>query len=91
MTGETAELLSRLFPFHVRIGADGRVAGQGASMMKVLPDAVGCGFFDRFEVQRPRLPTLEDVRAHLDPTSVLEWVDTALDRVGAGLDERSPS
>ena len=78
MTGDPGELLSRLFPFHVRIGADGRIAAQGASMAKVMPDGAGSGFLDRFEVQRPRLASMDEVRAHLDELVLLSIRGTPL-------------
>ena len=78
MNGQTAELLSRLFPFHLRMGADGRVIAAGASMAKVLPDALGCGFLDRFDVQRPRLASMEEVRSHLDELVLLAIRGTPL-------------
>lgn len=82
MNGQTAELLARLFPFHLRVGVDGRVVALGASMAKVLPDAVGCGFLDRFDVQRPRLSSMEEVRAHLDELVLLSIRGTPLQMRG---------
>jgi signal transduction histidine kinase/CheY-like chemotaxis protein len=82
MNGQTAELLARLFPFHVRVGTDGRVVALGASMSKVVPDALGCGFLDRFDVQRPRLSSIEEVRAHLDELVLLAIRGTPLQMRG---------
>ena len=82
MNGQTAELLARLFPFHVRVGTDGCVVALGTSMSKVLPDALGCGFLDRFDVQRPRLSSMEEVRGHLDELVLLAIRGTPLQMRG---------
>ena len=82
MNGQTAELLARLFPFHVRVGTDGRVVALGTSMSKVMPDAVGCGFLDRFDVQRPRLASMAEVRGHLDELVLLAIRGTPLQMRG---------
>jgi signal transduction histidine kinase len=82
MNGQTAELLARLFPFHVRVGIDGRVVALGTSMSKVMPDAVGCGFLDRFDVQRPRLASMAEVRGHLDELVLLAIRGTPLQMRG---------
>ncbi len=71
MTGDSAELLARLFPFHVRIDADGRVAGMGPSMAKAAAGSEGKPFLDRFEVLRPRLSGLADLRKNLDSLVVV--------------------
>ncbi len=82
MNGQTAELLARLFPFHVRVGTDGRVVALGTSMSKVLPDSLGCGFLDRFDVQRPRLASMAEVRGHLDELVLLAIRGTPLQMRG---------
>ncbi len=71
MTGDSAILLARLFPFHVHIDADGRVAGMGPSMAKAAAGSEGKPFLDRFEVLRPRLSGLADLRKNLDSLVVV--------------------
>ena len=66
MKDESRSILDTLFPFHVTVGADGSIAHVGKSMAKVMPDAVGQPFLGRFEVQRPRLSAMDEVRAHHD-------------------------
>ena len=78
MTGDSAELLARLFPFHLRIDPAGMVAGAGPSIRKAVPGCLGEPFFARFEVQRPRIASLADVRAHLDELALLSVRGTAL-------------
>ncbi|NBQ15274.1 MAG: hypothetical protein EBU31_11890, partial [Proteobacteria bacterium] len=66
MKDESRSILDTLFPFHVTVGVDGSIAHVGKSMAKVMPDAVGQPFLGRFEVQRPKLSTMDEVRAHHD-------------------------
>jgi signal transduction histidine kinase/CheY-like chemotaxis protein len=64
------------------VGTDGRVVALGTSMSKVMPDAVGCGFLDRFDVQRPRLASMAEVRGHLDELVLLAIRGTPLQMRG---------
>jgi signal transduction histidine kinase len=66
MNDESLSIIQKLFPFHVLVGADGGIVHVGKSMAKVMPDAVGRPFLERFEVQRPKLSTMDEVRAHQD-------------------------
>lgn len=73
-----SQLLERLFPFHVRIAADGRMGGVGRSLARVLPDAESTAFLDRFEVQRPRASSMAEIRAILDQLAVVSIRGTPL-------------
>ncbi len=66
MNDESLSIIRTLFPFHVLVGVDGGIVHVGKSMAKVMPDAVGKPFLGRFEVQRPRLSTMDEVRARQD-------------------------
>lgn len=66
MNDQALSILDTLFPFHVLVGEDGGIARIGKTMAKVMPDAVGKPFLGRFEVQRPALSTMDDVRARQD-------------------------
>ena len=66
MNDESLSIIRTLFPFHVLVDADGGIVHVGTSMAKVMPDAVGTPFLERFEVQRPKLSTMDEVRAHQD-------------------------
>ena len=66
MNDESRSIIDTLFPFHVLVGADGGITRVGRSMAKVMPDAVGKPFLGRFEVQRPKLFTMDAVREHVD-------------------------
>ncbi len=66
MNDESLSIIQTLFPFHVLVGVDGGIVHIGKSMAKVMPDAVGTPFLERFEVQRPRLSTMDEVRARCD-------------------------
>ena len=66
MNDESLSIIRTLFPFHVLVGVDGVIVHVGKSMAKVMPDAVGTPFLERFEVQRPKLSTMDEVRAHQD-------------------------
>ena len=74
--------IDRLFPFHVRIAADGTVAGVGRSLAKVVPDAHGAAFLGRFELQRPRASSMDEVRALADRLSVVGIRGTSLQMRG---------
>lgn len=78
MTGDSAELLARLFPFHLRIDPAGIVVGAGPSILKAVPGCLGEALLARFEVQRPRIASLADVRAHLDELALLSVRGTRL-------------
>jgi signal transduction histidine kinase/CheY-like chemotaxis protein len=71
MNASAAALLDRLFPFHVRIAADGRIAGVGPSMAKSVPDCLGAAFLERFEILRPRISGLGEVRGCLDSLAIV--------------------
>ncbi|MFM7799586.1 MAG: sensor histidine kinase, partial [Planctomycetota bacterium] len=74
--------IDRLFPFHVRIAADGTVTAVGRSLAKVLPDVPGAAFLDRFELQRPRASSMDEVRALADRLSVIGIRGTSLQMRG---------
>jgi signal transduction histidine kinase len=78
MNPAMAALLDRLFPFHVRIGADGRIVDVGTSMSKSVPDCVGAAFLDRFEVLRPGISGLGEVRGCLDSLAIVGVRGTSL-------------
>ena len=77
-----SELIDRLFPFHVSIGADGRICCVGRSLARVLPDAPGAAFLDRFEVQRPRAASAAEIRSILDQLAVIGIRGTPLQMRG---------
>jgi len=82
MVPQVAELLDALFPFHVRVDGRGTIVHLGRSIAKVLPDAVGQPFLERFEVQRPRLADLREIRAEMDRLMVLGIRGTRLQMRG---------
>lgn len=69
-----SEALGALMPLHLRVGPDGVIDGVGPTLAKLLADdhPQGKGFFDVFEMQRPRgvvsvagLPALVGMRLKL--------------------------
>jgi signal transduction histidine kinase len=74
----TRELLGQLFPFHVKLSADGAVERTGRSLAKVLPDAAGKRFLDVFEVVRPAVRDLAGIRATVGALVLLSIRGTPL-------------
>ena len=74
----TRELLEQLFPFHVKLAADGTVERTGCSLAKVLPEVAGRGFLDVFEVVRPAVRDLAGIRANVGALVLLSIRGTPL-------------
>ena len=74
----TRELLEQLFPFHVKLSADGSVERTGRSLAKVLPDAAAKPFLDVFEVVRPAVRDLAGIRANMGALVLLSIRGTPL-------------
>lgn len=72
------DLLEQLFPFHVKLSADGTVERTGRSLAKVLPDVVGRPFLDVFEVVRPAVRDLGGIRANIGALVLLSIRGTPL-------------
>jgi len=51
----SAESLCRMMPMHIRLSADGRIAGLGPTLAKLISGqgVAGRPFFSLFEVRRP--------------------------------------
>jgi signal transduction histidine kinase len=78
----TRDLLERLFPFHVKIAADGTVERTGSSLAKVMPDLAGRPFLDAFEVVRPAVNDLAGIRANVGALVLLAIRGTPLNMRG---------
>ena len=78
MTGDSAELLARLFPFHLRIDPSGRIVGAGPSIRKAVPDCLGALLLERFESVRPRIDSFKQLGEHLDELTLLAVRGTPL-------------
>lgn len=78
MPATAVELIERLFPFHVLVDEDGRIAGTGRSLVRVMPDAAGAAFLDRFDVHRPRAMSMAEVRRTADQLAVIGIRGTSL-------------
>ena len=78
MTDDSAELLARLFPFHLRVDPAGQIVGAGPSIRKAVPDCLGAMLLERFEAVRPRIASFAEVRGHLDELALLSVRGTPL-------------
>ncbi len=59
--------LDRLMPLHIRLTADGMIAGTGPTLVRMQDALDGRKFFDRFDIRRPRrVRNMDDLRGALE-------------------------